>query len=256
MNSEHDPTELLADSVTAHGSGDMMAAAELRMEALDYLAEDDPRRPGALAAYAFTRRLTKDPLDDLIDFAEAAYDQGRGITFDRNRTDADRVIAREELSTVALHLGVLCARKGIEHYQSGEKDDAEREYNYAWEKILEASAGAREIAYDKKQGSQFLHQWQINTARREAAVTALNPETSSWRALSLAVKAVAMSPFSESQRFVAGANPNSLPAHRVRAKAKSFAGGIAAGVVCALTLIPTEKGQDYAQALAKNKLVF
>lgn len=256
MNIEHDPTELLASSVTAHGSGDMMAAAELRMEALEYLAEDDPRRPGVQAAYAFTRRLTKDPIEDLVMFAQTAYDTGKRMSRDPASTDQDRVIALEELSTSALHLGVLCARQAISYHEAGRDADAEQEYEYATGKIFEASARAKRVSSDRRQGSQFLHQWQINTARREAAIAALNPQISSWGGLGLAVKAVAMSPFSESQRFVAGANPNSHPSHRARAKAKAFVGGLAAGAVCGLTLLPGQKGLARAQALAKNKLVF
>ena len=255
MNMPYDPEELLAESVTLHAGGDILAAAEARVEALDYLAEDDPRRPGVLAAYAFSRRFTDDSLPALLGVAQDAYQAGKAMMTDVSRNDQDRGIIQGEFPSIALHVGVLAARQAIEISRNGDAVAANATMSDARRRVQEATRGTSALIASQHHGLKRVHQWQINAARREAAITALDPQASTPRALRLAAKAIALSPLSESGRFVHGVDPNSTLKNRMYGKTKAFVGGVASAAVCGLTMVPKQKGLSAAQALAMSKFV-
>jgi hypothetical protein len=253
----HDPSEALQRSVTAHGLGDIQGASDARSQALQELDEHDPRYPGAVAAYAFTNRLLDEhPLELMVTMAERAYDHGLDIASDETRSSSDRELARREAAASALHAGALVARLGVTYDRNGERQDADEQYSSAADYLWLAKEGARQLRQADSHGLQFLHQWEINTARRHAAVAAFDPEQSALRGLGRAVKAIAMSPFSESSLFVAGANPESTAKAKLRAKAKSFIGGVASGATCVLDMLPGEKAAIKKLQIAESKFVF
>ena len=253
----HDPHEELQRSVTAHGLGDLEAAADARWEVMALMPETDVRYPGVAGAYAFTNRLLdRHPLEAMVDMAEKAYDAGLDMATDESRTSEECEIARRESYSTALHAGALLARYGVTFDQANDHVYAEGRYTAAAEYLQYAVDGSRELANTDGQGLQFLHQWQINVARRHAAIAAFDPEQFTVKGLGRAVKAIAMSPFSESSLFVSGTNPESGYKAKARAKAKSFIGGVAAATVCTLKLLPGDKTSAKALDLAKSKFVF
>ncbi len=253
----HDPNEELRRSVTAHGLGDLEEAADARWEVMALMPEDDVRYPGVAGAYAFTNRLLdRHPLSAMVDMAEKAYDDGLDMAADQTRNPGDRELARRESLATALHAGALIARLGIEYDRVGDHVYAEGRYTSAAEYLQYATVGSRELGTTDGKNLQFLHQWEINTARRHAAIAAFDPEQSTVKGLGRAVKAIAVSPFSESSIFTAGTNPESSFKAKARAKAKSFVGGLAAAAVCTLKLMPSEKAAHKALDLAQSKFVF
>ncbi len=254
---QHDPYEQLQEGVTLHGLGDLQGAADARFAAIEQMSMDDPHRPGAVAAYAFTGRLLgQQPLHNLVDMAEQALDDGLDVASDENRSPEDRAIARRESYASALHAGALVARLAIDYDRQGDREYAEGQYGIAAGHIKMASDGARQLAITDGADLQFLHQWEINTARRHAAISALDPEQSTLTGLGRAAKAIAMSPFSESSMFTSGTNPESSFKAKARAKAKSFIGGVASAAVCGLMLVPNKKASAKALTLAESKFVF
>lgn len=253
----HDPNEELQRSVTAHGLGDLEAAADARWEAMALMPEDDARYPGVAGAYAFTNRLLdRHPLEAMVDMAEKAYDDGLDMASDESRIPRERETARRESFATALHAGALMARFGIQYDRANDHVYAEGRYTSAAEYLQYATNGARELGIVDGKGLQFLHQWEINVARRHAAIAAFDPEQSTVKGLARAVKAIAMSPFSESSVFASGTNPESGYKAKARAKAKSFVGGVAAAAICTLKLVPGEKASAKALELAESKFVF
>jgi hypothetical protein len=253
----HDPNEGLQRSVTVHGLGDLEAAADARWEVMALMPETDARYPGVAGAYAFTNRLlNRHPLEAMVDMAEKAYDDGLDMASDVVRIPRERELARRESFSTALHAGALIARLGIRYDRAGDHVYAEGRYTSAAEYLQYAADGSRQMGITDGKGLQFLHQWEINVARRHAAIAAFDPEQSTIKGLGRAVKAIAMSPFSESSIFASGVNPESNFKAKAHAKAKSFAGGVAAAAICTLKLVPGEKASAKALDLAESKFVF
>lgn len=243
--------------MTAHGLGDLEAAADARWEAMALMPEDDARYPGVAGAYAFTNRLlSRHPLEAMVDMAEKAYDDGLDMASDESRIPRERETARRESFATALHAGVLMTRLGVRYDRSGDHVYAEGRYTSAAEYLQYATNGSRGLGITDGKNLQFLHQWEINVARRHAAIAAFDPEQSTLKGLARAVKAIAMSPFSESSIFVSGTNLESSFKAKAHAKAKAFVGGMAAAAVCALKLIPGEKAATKALDLAESKVLF
>jgi len=222
--------------VLAHSTGNATGASRFRTQATSKMPPTDPRKPGAEATLAFsdrTRPQSMESFGENLALAQAAYRQTHSVINAPNvdKQTAAYAISYGEMPATQLHyavlLGGLAARQEVQDHT----DEAKEHFAEASGLITDAWRATKGLHSDYL---GVVHQTRINMARRRAALLGLSGRP--VHGMAAAVTAVALSTASESPRLARNNTDGLGRPGRLRAKAKAFAGGIAAGVVAAENL--------------------
>ncbi|HSW74362.1 MAG TPA: hypothetical protein VLG16_00680 [Candidatus Saccharimonadales bacterium] len=222
--------------VLAHSTGDTAGASRFRKQATSKMPPTDARKPGAEATLAFsdrTRPQSMEGFGENLALAQAAYRQTYSVI---NEPGVDKQTAAYDISygempATQLHYAVLLGGLAARQEVQGQTDEAKEHFAEANGLITDAWQATKGLHPDYL---GVVHQTRINMARRRAALLGLGGRP--MRGMAAAVTAVALGVASESP-WLARNNTEGLGRlGRLRARAKAFAGGIAAGVIAAENL--------------------
>jgi hypothetical protein len=222
--------------VLAHSTGDTAGASRFRKQATSKMPPTDPRKPGAEATLAFsdrTRPQSMESFNENLALARAAYRQTYSVikepSVDKQTAAYD--ISYGEMPATQLHYAVLLGGLAARQEVQGQTDEAKEHFAEASGLITDAWRSTKGLHSDYL---GVVHQTRINMARRRAALLGLGGRP--VRGMAAAITAVALSVASESPWLARNNTEDLGRLGRLRAKAKAFGGGIAAGVVAAENL--------------------
>lgn len=222
-----------AQGVVEHVRGNSAGAEAIRTVLAAELNNTDPRKPGVQSTAAFAARTivnTLDAYEEQVARARRAYGASVSTLKSAIEYSAEQTVTRAEIPATQMHYAVMLGGLAVRKEYMGEPNAAQ-ELTTAQEHMAVAWRGSADINNDY---TGLVHQTRINMARRRAAMLGLTG--SPIRGISAAMRAVMLSPLSESPRFARNSTFELTRTDRLRAKTKAFVGGLAAGAVSAANL--------------------